>query len=691
MIPDNCIRCARFVVSALYLIVLISLSAVSVFAQSATFARTDYPFLGNNHAVGDLNGDGNLDLAGAGENSAGVMLGNGDGTFRAKVLYPAGGPTQGLAAGDFNGDGRLDLIVTINDPQIGLSLLAGNGDGTFNAPANFPNTTRLDSPAVVAADLDNDGALDVVVAHSIGCFTAPCETGWTISLLFGNGDGTFQPSREVVVGTGMSEIAVGDFNRDGIKDLGIAGDRSQVYILLGIGNGTFIQQPTLTLTADTFGVDGTDIDVGDFNGDTVQDLVVAIALNGSRTAILIGNGDGTFRQPLIITEPNQRVPLYQSVADFNGDGRQDLAIGLGWGTQGLMEILNGNGDGTFRQPVLYLVPSPNSSISGGLLAAADFNKDGKPDIALQITGASPGLAVLRNTTGAAPAPLAFGSVTVTPSSVVGGATAQVSVTLAPGAIAPNGGLQFAVSSSNTSVVAVPSTVLMPAGSSSVQFTASTRSVTSTQSVNIRVSNNQLGSRTVALTVTPPPPAALTVSALTLTPSSLTGGSTAQGRVTLSATAQAATTVNLASSSASATVPASVVVPAGASSATFNINTTSVTATTSATVSATLGGVTRNAILTINPASQPPPSSTDTVTVTRAEYETAKQTLRVEATSTSSTATLQVFRTADGLLIGTLRNDGGGKYGGQFSFSVNPQNITVRSSLGGSATRSVVAR
>jgi len=693
MIPDICIRCARSLASAVLLTLVVSLSAAGVRAQTATFARTDYPFLGNNHAVGDFNGDGKLDLAGTGGNSARVMLGNGDGTFRPQVQYPAGGPTQDLAAGDFNGDGKLDLAVTINDPQIGLSLLTGNGDGTFGAPANFPNTTQLDSPAVVATDLDNDGSLDVVVAHYIGCYTAPCTVGWTISLMFGNGDGTFQGSREIVVGTGMSEIAVGDFNRDGIKDLGIAGDSSRVYVLLGLGNGTFVQQPTITLTADTFGVDATDIDMSDFNGDSVQDLVVAIGLNGSRTAILLGEGDGTFREPRIIAEPNQRIPLYQSVADFNGDGRQDLAVGLGWGTEGLMEILSGNGDGTFQQPRLYLVPASKTSVSGGSLAAADFNNDGRPDIALQVTGANPALAALRNSTGAAPTPtptpvpLAYGSVTVAPSSVVAGQTAQVSVTLASGGVAPSDGLRLTVSSSNTSVATVPSTATIPAGGSSVQFNVSTRSVTSTRTVNITVSNSRLGSRSVSLTVTPATPSAPTLSAVTLTPSSVTGGSTSQGRVTLSATAQAATTVNLASNSGRASVPASVTVPAGASSATFNVSTTAVTSNTSATISATLNGSTRNATLTITP----PTSTTDRVSITRAEYERSKRTLRVEATSTRSTATLQVFNTSSGQLIGTLRNNGGGRYSGQFSLSANPQNITVRSSLGGSATRSVSNR
>ena len=94
-----------------------------------------------------------------------------------------------------------------------------------------------------------------MLAHSISCFTAPCVSGRTITVLLGFGDGTFQHPWEIDVGTGMSRIAVGDFNRDAIKDLAIVGDSSRVYLLLGVGNGSFLQQPTITLTADTFGVD----------------------------------------------------------------------------------------------------------------------------------------------------------------------------------------------------------------------------------------------------------------------------------------------------------------------------------------------------------------------------------------------------------------------------------------------------
>src|SRR5918997_6532670 len=93
-------------------VLLLLLFAEGVFAQSATFARTDYPLLGNTHTAADLNGDGKLDLAGSGAQSATVMLGNGDGTLRPRVDYPVAGQAQDVAAGDFNGDGSLDLVVT---------------------------------------------------------------------------------------------------------------------------------------------------------------------------------------------------------------------------------------------------------------------------------------------------------------------------------------------------------------------------------------------------------------------------------------------------------------------------------------------------------------------------------------------------------------------------------------------------
>jgi hypothetical protein len=333
-----------------------------------------------------------------------------------------------------------------------------------------------------------------------------------------------------------------------------------------------------------------DVDVADFNRDTIQDLVVPLG-NGNGNVVLLGNGDGTFRQSFRITDNAVSSPLNLAVADFNLDGFQDIARAMGNGNTGLMEIANGNGDGTFRAPVRYLVPPDQSSLGGVFITASDFNGDGKPDVALLVGGASPGLRILINTTGA-PSP--------TPT---------------------------------------------------------------------------------------PTPAPVTVSALTLNPGTVTGGNGVTGTVTLSAKVQTATAVQLTSNNAAATVPASVTVPSGASAANFTVNTTQVSATTSATITATLNNSSRSAALTINPAT----AAVDTVSITRAEYESSKRTLRVEATSTRSNATLQVFVTSSGQLIGTLTNNGGGRYGGQFSWSTNPQRITVRSSFGGQATRTVTLK
>ena len=573
----------RLLLLALLLGLALPVPTVSA-AQTATFTTHSYPILGNNHIAVDLNGDGQLDLAGTGLNSASVILGNGNGTFRTKVDYPAAGQTQDLAAGDFNGDGKVDLVVTTDTPEIMLSLLTGNGDGTLNAPVNFPNTSGFDSPSVVATDLNNDGKLDVVIAHQIAAFTAPMLIGDTISVMLGNGDGTFQPSREIRVGKLLARIAVGDFNRDGIKDLAICGDSAQLYILIGLGDGTFAQQPTIkVISTEPGGVDGTDVDIADLNGDAIQDLVVAYPTNGSRTAILLGNGDGSFGAPSIILEPNLRVPQQQALADYDGDGKIDLALSLGYGTDGLIEILNGNGDGTFQPLTLYLKPAPLSSIAGAAIVSADFNGDRKPDIALAVGGASTALNVLINTTG-------------------------------------------------TSLPSTP----------------------------------------------------VTVSSLTFSPTTVTGGTASTGTVTLSASVQTATVVQLSSNRSATTVPSSVTVTAGASSANFTVNTLQVSATTTAIITATLNGTSRSGSLVING----PDSTTDTLSITRAEYEVSKRTLRVETTSTRSNATLQVFITSSGQLIGTLTNTGRGQFRGQFNVSVNPQSITVRSNFGGQATRTV---
>jgi FG-GAP-like repeat len=556
-----------------------------VSAQVATFTTQKYPLLGNTHIGADLNGDGRVDLAGAGGNDVSVMLGNGDGTFRAKTDFPIGMQTQAVAAGDFNSDGRVDLMVTLNTPQLGLALLTGTGTGTFNAPTFFPNTSGFDSPAIAATDLNGDGRLDLVVMHNIACFTAPCRAARSITVLLGNGDGTFQTPSEVNVGTGPCSMAVVDLNRDGIKDVAIGGGNTELSVLIGVGNGTFAQQPVVTLVAggDSFSASN-DVGVGDLNRDSIQDLVVPLG-NGHGNAILIGNGNGTFQVRSRIQIDETFAPWHVAVADYNRDGFLDIARTMGDGTNGLLQILRGNGDGTFQAPNRYLVPPPVSSRGGIMILAGDWNADAKPDIAFVEGGAgAPTIDVLTNTTGGAPPPLG-------------------------------------------------------------------------------------------------------VASLSLNPTTVTGGNSSTGTVTLTAVAQTSTAVAITRNNAAATVPASVTVPAGSQSRTFSISTTQVSVTTSAVITASLNGTSRTATLTINPAA----GGADTVSITRAEYDTGNRRLRVEATSTRSTATLRVFVTSTNQLIGTLSNDGGGRFRGEFSWPSNPQSITVRSNFGGQATRTVTAR
>jgi hypothetical protein len=181
-----------------------------------------------------------------------------------------------------------------------------------------------------------------------------------------------------------------------------------------------------------------------------------------------------------------------------------------------------------------------------------------------------------------------------------------------------------------------------------------------------------------------------LSAVTLSASSVTGGSTAQGVATLNGTAPVGGvfTTLTSSNSVVASVPASVTIPAGATSVEFTINTTAVTAPSPVTLTANAAGLTKSTILSVNPPGLP---VTDTVAIQRAEYTTSKKTLRVEATSSNKTVTMTVTNSSTGAVLGTLANKGGGKYEATLSVATNPVNITVKSSSGGSATRAVTVK
>ncbi len=286
-----------------------------------TFTLKSSPAVGDapySFAIGDLNGDGILDMAVANcgncsylnynSNTVTVLLGNGDGTFTTKSTLTVGTAPEFVAIGDFNGDGIPDLAVT-NGSDNTVSVLLGNGDGTFTTKSTL--TVGTAPRFLVASDFNGDGILDLAVAS---------QDDNTVTVLLGNGDGTFTLKSSITVGNLNIVLAVGDFNGDGIPDLATAGFNSEVTVLLGNGDGTFTIK---TSPAPDYFYVG--MVVGDFNGDGILDLALGSCGHCGATLvpILLGNGDGTFSAgPLLNTG---YLPFSLAVADFNGDGTQDLA------------------------------------------------------------------------------------------------------------------------------------------------------------------------------------------------------------------------------------------------------------------------------------------------------------------------------------------------------------------------------
>jgi VCBS repeat protein len=669
-----------------------------------------YPVPGVTSAVlADVNGDGILDIVTAngfpgnefvtGGQGVSVLLGNGDGSFKPALSVLATGNPSSIIVGDFNGDGKPDIVIAF-DSEFGfgvatLSILRGNGDGTFQAPSSIPipffsgfdpvNVVGVSS--IAAADFNGDGRLDLAVGVS-AVTTNPVTGGspfavYDVEVLLNRGDGTF-----TAVETPLNSVSepqpliVADFDADGHLDL-IASDST---VLLGNGDGTFRTIPSSNGLFGAFQASGL---VGDFNGDGRLDIATTVGgptaghiLPAPQSAMFLGAPGATFTGPVLsnfissitavtnngLTTSVTRNGDSWAAADFNGDGKLDIA--------GFREVSYGLGNGQFNATfntydfvsTLHFEEVAGAFAPAELVVPGDLDRDGAPDLIALGDGNT--VQVALNTAGRAPKLAQLGvldtptspSVLQTAKSVVGGAATILTGEVALGALAPAGGAVVTLTSSNTSVnFPAGNTVLIPAGSQFADFRVATKAVTVPTPTTVSATYHLVTLNT-SVTLVP----AFTLAAITpITILGEFGGHAGVGTLTLSGPASDGVVVNLVSANPTVlSVPASVAVAPGATTATFPITANHVATNTVVTVTGNLAGTSRSGAITVQ--AQPA-----IVAVQKAEYVVKKGQLTVQATSTNIGAigsvaipALQVFNAATGVSIGTIRlaNVGKGNVG-----------------------------
>ncbi|MEU2154747.1 FG-GAP-like repeat-containing protein [Streptomyces sp. NPDC019396] len=323
-------------------------------------------------AVGDLDGDGDQDLAVANstDNNVSVLLNAGNGTFAPQVTYGVGASPASVAVGDLDGDGDQDLAVA-NSIDNNVSVLLNAGDGTFAPQVTYGVGANPNS--VVVADFDGDGDQDLATADALGN---------TVTVLLNAGDGTFGPGTTYGVGLVPFTVVAADLDGDGDQDLATADTLGNtVSVLLNNGDGTFA-------TAVPYGVGTFPVSVAaaDLNGDGRQDLITADA-GDDQVSVLLNAGGGTFAGAT--PYPTGTAPAAVVAADLDGDGDQDLATADGAST---VSVLLNNGSGVFAAPVPFPVGADPIA-----LAAGDLDGDADQDLVTANFGAAT-VSVLLNTT-----------------------------------------------------------------------------------------------------------------------------------------------------------------------------------------------------------------------------------------------------------------------------------------------------
>jgi hypothetical protein len=391
--------------------------------------------IGGAIVAGDFNNDGHQDIAASqqfvtGQAIVHIFLNDGKGNLSLANTYSfvAGNDFSGpalVAAADVNGDGNVDLILTFNSPNSwSVYVMLGNGDGSFQPSSTYPGVGPGEINGFAIADLSGNHKPDILVVA--GSFLNAQGYLWVMP---NNGDGTFAAPVQYYVGSGTGNLAVGDFNDDGKLDVAVADGEGApstpigIAILLGNGDGTFQPATFNTPLGSTAAANAGVFNVfaADVNGDGNVDLLATTLNAQSSTQLQVLLGNGDGTFTPSTTISNTGGVL--QAMDFNGDGKIDLLVAS---DSGILSLLLGNGDGTFGNPI-PLLPGPGS------IVVADFNGDNRPDIAVTVPGISSnsqsGLIWLFNTAGPTVPDFVITSSPLKPATLAPGSSASSTITL----------------------------------------------------------------------------------------------------------------------------------------------------------------------------------------------------------------------------------------------------------------------